>query len=254
VARRFGTIGKSATKSLPSIIRAPDLQQSRYRCPGWARKKWRKMAVFREAKAPFSRAWSRGFSTQAIVLAAFMSADFFGAQEQEKWRAPFSGEDLFRRDAQRPFTLRRDEVLGPAADTKMPPRRGSKGGCSSGTLASMPEGPIVALRGSERRPGLRCRILSTLIDWRWYRRHAPIAAATGGWFAPEQVQRLQDVRAIYGQSLRRLHEDGEGCSLSARAIFVHRWLNGPASIHPTGIIVRISHGWVRVIKGGTTMS
>ena len=29
-----------------------------------------------------------------------MSADFFGAREQEKCRAPFSGEGLFRRDAE----------------------------------------------------------------------------------------------------------------------------------------------------------
>jgi hypothetical protein len=56
-------------------------------------KKWRKMAVFRGPKAPFFRAWSRGFSTQAIDLAAFMSADFFGALEQEKCRAPFSSEE-----------------------------------------------------------------------------------------------------------------------------------------------------------------
>jgi hypothetical protein len=65
------------------------------------------MAVFRGAKAPFFGAWSSDFSTQAPDLAAFMSADFFGAPEQEKWRAPFLGEDLFRHDAQRPFTPKR---------------------------------------------------------------------------------------------------------------------------------------------------
>jgi hypothetical protein len=79
------------------------------------------MAVSREAKAPFFRAWSPGFSTQTIGSAAFMSVDFFGAREQEKCRAPFSGEDCFRRDGQRPFTPRRYEVLGLAADTQMPP-------------------------------------------------------------------------------------------------------------------------------------
>ena len=52
------------------------------------------MAVSREAKAPFFRAWSPGFSTQTIGSAAFMSVDFFGAREQEKCRAPFSGEDF----------------------------------------------------------------------------------------------------------------------------------------------------------------
>jgi hypothetical protein len=31
---------------------------------------------------------------QTIDLAAFMSADFFGAREQEKWRPPFLGEDF----------------------------------------------------------------------------------------------------------------------------------------------------------------
>ena len=52
------------------------------------------MAVFRRAKAPFFSVWSRGFQTQTIDLAAFMSADFFGAREQEKCRAPFSSEDF----------------------------------------------------------------------------------------------------------------------------------------------------------------
>ncbi len=33
--------------------------------------------------------------TQAVDLAAFMSADLFGAREQENCRAPFSGENLF---------------------------------------------------------------------------------------------------------------------------------------------------------------
>ena len=36
-----------------------------------------------------------------------MSADLFGAREQEKCRAPFSGEDLFRRGAPWPCTPRR---------------------------------------------------------------------------------------------------------------------------------------------------
>jgi hypothetical protein len=40
------------------------------------------------------RAWSQDFSTQAINLEAFMLADFFGAREQEKCRAPFSSEDF----------------------------------------------------------------------------------------------------------------------------------------------------------------
>jgi hypothetical protein len=57
------------------------------------RGKMAEMAVFRGAKAPFFGAWSRGFSTQALDFAAFMSADIFGAPEQEKWRAPFSSED-----------------------------------------------------------------------------------------------------------------------------------------------------------------
>jgi hypothetical protein len=52
------------------------------------------MAVFRRLKAPFSRAWSHGFGTQVIDLAASMSTDFYGAREQEKCRAPFSGEDF----------------------------------------------------------------------------------------------------------------------------------------------------------------
>jgi hypothetical protein len=58
-------------------------------CPKMA-----EMAVFRRAKAPFFPVWSRDFSTQAFDLAAFMSADFFGAREREKCRAPFSGEDF----------------------------------------------------------------------------------------------------------------------------------------------------------------
>jgi hypothetical protein len=53
--------------------------------------KMAEMALFRGAKAPFFGALSLGFSTQAIDLAAFRSADFFGAPEQEKWRAPFLG-------------------------------------------------------------------------------------------------------------------------------------------------------------------
>jgi hypothetical protein len=40
-----------------------------------------------------------GFKTQAFGFAAFMSADFFGAPGKEKCRAPFSGDDRFRRDA-----------------------------------------------------------------------------------------------------------------------------------------------------------
>jgi hypothetical protein len=56
------------------------------------------MAVFRRAKAPFFPVWSRDLSTQAIDLAAFMSANFFGAREREKWRAPFFGRGLCRRE------------------------------------------------------------------------------------------------------------------------------------------------------------
>jgi hypothetical protein len=39
-------------------------------------------------------------------------------------------------------------------------------------------------------------------------------------------------RAIYGQSLRRLHEGAEGCSRSARAIFENPWLKGRVVIRP----------------------
>ncbi len=38
-----------------------------------------------------------------------MSADSFGAPEQEKMSGAVSGEDLFQHDAQRPFTPRRSE-------------------------------------------------------------------------------------------------------------------------------------------------
>ncbi len=75
--------------------------------PGGVVKKWRIMALFRGPRSAISRAWSRGLSTQAADLTAFMSADLFGAREQEKCRAPFSGEDLFRRDAPWPYTPRR---------------------------------------------------------------------------------------------------------------------------------------------------
>jgi hypothetical protein len=42
------------------------------------------VAVFREAKAPFYRAWSRGCLTQVIDLTSFMSAEFFLAPESKK--------------------------------------------------------------------------------------------------------------------------------------------------------------------------
>jgi hypothetical protein len=66
------------------------------------KEKMAEMALFRGPKAPFIRASSWVSQTQLIDLAAFMSAVFFGGREQEKWRAPFLGEDLFRRDAQMP--------------------------------------------------------------------------------------------------------------------------------------------------------
>jgi hypothetical protein len=50
--------------------------------------------AFSRGKSAIFRVWSRGPYTQAIDLAAFMSADFFGAREQEKCRAPFSDEDF----------------------------------------------------------------------------------------------------------------------------------------------------------------
>jgi hypothetical protein len=53
------------------------------------------MALFRRPKAPFFPAWSWGFSTQAFDLAAFISADIFGAREQEKWRAPIVFGTIF---------------------------------------------------------------------------------------------------------------------------------------------------------------
>ena len=58
-------------------------------------------------------AWSQGFSTQTNDLAAFMSADSFDGREQEKCRPPFSDEDPFRRDAQRPCLRRRYESEDP---------------------------------------------------------------------------------------------------------------------------------------------
>jgi hypothetical protein len=44
------------------------------------------------------------------------------------------------------------------------------------------------------------------------------------------------------QSLRSSHEGG---GLSARAIFVDRWLKGPVAIRPTGITTRSMHGTAR---------
>jgi hypothetical protein len=58
---------------------------------------------------------------------------------------------------------------------------------------------------------------------------------------------MTDVRAIYEQSVRGLREDGEGCSLSARAIFVDRRLKGPVTIRPSEITVRILCGAVAVL-------
>jgi hypothetical protein len=46
---------------------------------------------------------------------------------------------------------------------------------------------------------------------------------------------------IFRGSIRRLHEGAEGCSLSARAIFVDRWLKRPGAIRPTGMTARNSH-------------
>ena len=54
---------------------------------------WREMALFRGPKSAIFRPRNRGFYAQAIELTAFMSADFFDAREQEKWRAPPSGVD-----------------------------------------------------------------------------------------------------------------------------------------------------------------
>ena len=48
---------------------------------------------FSMGKSAIFSVWSRGFQSQTIDLAAFMSTDFFGAREQEKCRAPFSNED-----------------------------------------------------------------------------------------------------------------------------------------------------------------
>ena len=55
------------------------------------------MALSREAKATFVRAWSRLFSTQTIGVSAFMSVNFFGAREQKKLRAPFRARTFFNK-------------------------------------------------------------------------------------------------------------------------------------------------------------
>ena len=84
---------------------------------------------FSRGKSAIFRPWSRGFSTQAIDLAAFMSADFFGAREQKKCRAPFSGEDFV--DVTRRGRVRPDAMdlmtcgrHGDAAQTATLPWRG----------------------------------------------------------------------------------------------------------------------------------
>jgi hypothetical protein len=65
------------------------------------------MALFRRPKTPFIRPWSRRLSTQAFDWATFMSADFFGARQQGKCRAPFSGENWVKvnSDLEQPGTV-----------------------------------------------------------------------------------------------------------------------------------------------------
>jgi hypothetical protein len=111
--------GRPQPATEPRLLWALLAVLSRGRGPAAAQngqgKIWRKVALFRGPKAPFSRAWSQGFSTQTINLGAFISDDFFGAGEQEKCRAPFSGEDSV--DVTRTGRLRR------AATNRWDPRQ-----------------------------------------------------------------------------------------------------------------------------------
>jgi hypothetical protein len=58
------------------------------------------MALFSRAKSAIYRAWSRGYLTQAVDLAAFTSADFLAAESSRNVGAPFLDDGLCRRDAE----------------------------------------------------------------------------------------------------------------------------------------------------------
>ncbi len=64
-------------------------------------------AFSRAKKAPFSVLGAGVSKHKSPIWLLLCRPTFLAPREQEKWRAPFSGEDLFRRDAPWPCTPRR---------------------------------------------------------------------------------------------------------------------------------------------------